>query len=168
MNLVFASGFLIPQRILGIDYFRGLRDRIAAAGQHVALFPDVPPLDSSKERAPVLANAISAKFPEGPIHIIAHSMAGLDGRVLIGNNLNGLADRIASLTTLSTPHHGSPVADLLAGSDHAPSRIVAALDQLGIKTEALKNLTTSAAEHVPDVAKTHPRIRYRSYFVCCV
>ena len=40
MNLVFASGFLVPQQLLGIDYFRGLRDHIARTGAHAALFPE--------------------------------------------------------------------------------------------------------------------------------
>src|SRR4051794_38918686 len=72
------------------------------------------PLDTSEKRAGKLADTIDQKFPAGAIHIIAHSMAGLDSRSLIGRNLHGLSapGRIASLTTLSTPHLGSPVADL--------------------------------------------------------
>src|ERR1700693_665055 len=117
MNLVFASGFLVPQRLLGIDYFRGLKDHIAKAGVHEALFPRVPPAGTSKVRAQALADAIQQKFPAGEVHIIAHSMGGLDSRTLIAGNLHGLSDpgRIKSLTTVSTPHRGSPVADLLGG-----------------------------------------------------
>ena len=84
----------------------------------MAIFPDVPPLATSAERARVLADAIQRKFPEGAVHIIAHSMGGLDGRTLIGHDLHGLSTpgRIASLTTLATPHGGSPVADLLTST----------------------------------------------------
>ena len=32
MNFVFASGFLVPQHLLGINYFRGLEAHLA--GQH--------------------------------------------------------------------------------------------------------------------------------------
>jgi hypothetical protein len=53
MNLVFASGFLVPQRLLGTDYFRGLEAHLE--GRHATLFPVVPPLASSEERAPLLA-----------------------------------------------------------------------------------------------------------------
>jgi hypothetical protein len=170
MNLVFASGFLVPQHVLGINYFNGLKERLE--GRHATLFPDVPPLDTSEERARVLADAIAQKFPEGAVHIIAHSMGGLDSRSLIGRELHGLSapGRIASLTTLSTPHRGSPVADLLVGPKPiGPRRLVYeavshALSQLSIPIGALGDLTTAGASQIPDVAKTHPHIRYRSCF----
>lgn len=170
MNLVFASGFLIPQHLLGINYFRELKEHLG--DRHAALFPVVPPLATSEERARVLADAIQQQYPEGAVHIIAHSMGGLDSRTLIARNLHGLSapGRIASLTTLSTPHRGSPVADLLAGPrPDGPRRLVydgisQALGLLGIPTGALANLTTESASRVPDAAQTHPHIRYRSYF----
>lgn len=43
------------------------------------------------------------------VNIIAHSMGGLDSRYVISKL--GLSDKVASLTTLSTPHRGTPVAD---------------------------------------------------------
>jgi triacylglycerol lipase len=172
MNLVFASGFLVPQRILGIDYFRRLESHLAAAGEHATLFPKVPPVGTFGDRAQALADAIHDKFPEGAVHVIAHSMAGLDSRALISRNLHGLADpgRIASLTTVATPHRGSPVADLLVGPKPDNTRRLAydlvrhALDALGVGTGALGDLTAEGAAKVPDAAQTHPYIRYRSYF----
>ena len=166
MNLVFASGFLVPQHFTGIDYFLDLKDHLG--GQHHALFPDVPALGSSEQRAERLAEKIAAEFPQGPIHIIAHSMGGLDSRVLIGRNLRGLSveGRIASLTTLSTPHHGSPVADLLlSGAGGFTFDLVkTAVEKLGIPAGALEDLTKEGAQKIPDAAKSHPHIRYRSYF----
>lgn len=171
MNLVFASGFLVPQHILGINYFRGLEARLR--GRHETLFPDVPARATCEERANVLAHKIiDRKFPDGEIHIIAHSMGGLDSRSLIARNLNGLSapGRIASLTTLSTPHRGSPVADLVLGS--APSGVSPlvhslvshAVSLLSIPAEALGDLTAEGAARIPDAAKSHPHIRYRSVF----
>jgi triacylglycerol lipase len=170
MNLVFASGFLIPQRFLGIDYFRGVSAHLD--GRHATCFPVVSPIATIEERARQLADAIQQRYPEGAIHIIAHSMGGLDSRTLIARNLHGLSvpGRIASLTTLSTPHRGSPVADLLAGPRPDDARrllydgVSQALDLLGIPNGALANLTEESASRVPDVAQTHPHIRYRSYF----
>src|SRR5579871_4419018 len=171
MNLVLASGFLVPQQFLGINYFRDVRNHLTQAG-HRVLAATVPSTGTCDQRAQVLANAIQQEFPAGPIHIIAHSMGGLDSRTIIGNNLLGLAEpgRIASLTTLSTPHRGSPVADLLAGPKPGDLRrlfydlISDAIGRLGIPTGALANLTTEAASRVPDAASTHPHIQYRSYF----
>jgi triacylglycerol lipase len=170
MNLVFASGFLVPQHLLGINYFRGVQAHLA--GRHATLFPVVPPFGTSVERASVLADAIQQQFPAGEVHIIAHSMGGLDGRYLIDRNFHGLSDpgRIASLTTLSTPHRGSPVADLVVGPiPDGPQRLVydaisRTIDLFGIPTGALANLTMESASRVPDVVQTHPHIRYRSYF----
>lgn len=48
---------------------------------------------------------------KGKFHIIAHSMGGLDSRYLI-THLGG-SHRIASLTTIATPHFGSPIADVV-------------------------------------------------------
>lgn len=166
MNLVFASGFLVPQQFIGIEYFLGLKAHLA--GKHHVLFPNVPPLGSSADRAEKLADAIAAEFPQGPVHIIAHSMGGLDSRVIIGRNLRGLSapGRIASLTTLSTPHRGSPVADLLlsGGGEPAFELIKKAVEALGFPAGALKDLTKDGAAKIPDAAKSHPHIRYRSYF----
>ena len=114
MNLVFASGFLIPQHPPGINYFRDLKAHVEAQG-HETVFPDVPALDSCEKRAKPLAEQIFAKYPDGDIHIIAHSMGGLDSRVLIARNHFGLSERIKSLTTMATPHLGTEVADLLIG-----------------------------------------------------
>jgi triacylglycerol lipase len=45
------------------------------------------------------------------VNIIAHSKGGIDSRYLIWKH--GFGDKIASLTTICTPHHGSEIADLL-------------------------------------------------------
>ena len=45
------------------------------------------------------------------VNIIAHSKGGIDSRYYIWKNSS--EDRVASLTTLSTPHHGSELADLI-------------------------------------------------------
>jgi triacylglycerol lipase len=171
VNLVFAHGYFGFKNLLWMNYYRGLQAHIASLGGHAALFPRVPPFGTYDERARALADQIQQAYPEGPVHIIAHSMGGLDSRVVIAGNLQGLSNpgRIASLTTLSTPHRGSPIADLLAGPRPlGPRRLVYdavthAVGLLGIDTGALLNLTTEGSSKVPDVAQTHPHIRYRSY-----
>jgi triacylglycerol lipase len=168
MNLVFASGFLVPQGLPFIEYFCDLKARYE--GQHRVSFPPVPALGTSADRARVLADRIQADLPQGDIHIIAHSMGGLDCRTLIDRDFHGPAGRIASLTTLSTPHRGSPVADLLVGPRPNNARrilydrITQIVRELGLVTGALGDLTTAGAAMIPDVAQTRPHIRYRSYF----
>lgn len=45
------------------------------------------------------------------VNIIAHSKGGLDSRYAV--SVLGAGDKVASLTTMSTPHHGSRTVDLL-------------------------------------------------------
>ena len=167
MNIVLASGFLISQRFLGRDYFSDVQAHLEQAG-HKVLPPLVPPLAKCEDRARVLAANIAGTFADAPVHIIAHSMGGLDGRMMIGRNFGGLGDpgRILSLTTLSTPHRGSPVADLLAGGGPGDLRgkFLDVIGRLGVDTGALHDLTVDATTtSIPDVVGTHPHIRIRSY-----
>lgn len=45
------------------------------------------------------------------VHIIAHSKGGLDSRYAISSL--GMGSKVASLTTVATPHHGSKTVDLV-------------------------------------------------------
>ena len=45
------------------------------------------------------------------VHLIAHSKGGLDLKYMIKNY--GMAEKIATFTTLSTPHRGSPIASYI-------------------------------------------------------
>jgi triacylglycerol lipase len=47
------------------------------------------------------------------VNLIAHSMGGLDTRELV--SVLGYGDRVASITTISTPHRGARVADVALG-----------------------------------------------------
>jgi triacylglycerol lipase len=48
------------------------------------------------------------------VHIIGHSMGGLDSRHMLFDNRNeGFHRKVASVTTVATPHRGSPAADFV-------------------------------------------------------
>ena len=168
MNLVFASGVLVPQHILGLDYFRG-----AHAAFPGALFPAVPVTSSLDARAEALAQQIDAAFPVGPIHVVAHSMGGLDTRCLLSRNLRGLGapGRLASLSTISTPHRGSPIADLLVGPKPGGlgfrpfvyTLLCHAFDHLQVPLEALGELTTGSTAQFNNSHPDLPHVRYVSY-----
>jgi triacylglycerol lipase len=84
----------------------------------------------SMSTAPVAGNsgvldtllpAIVASFGVDSIHLVAHSKGGLDSRDYLAN-YQGAHDaefKILSLTTLSTPHNGSVLADVKLGYDAA-------------------------------------------------
>lgn len=67
-----------------------------------------------EENAAAIAATIDLALKETDaekVNIIAHSKGGLDSRYLITHL--GYAEKIASLTTMSTPHHGSALVDFL-------------------------------------------------------
>lgn len=73
---------------------------------------EVSAIDSIETRGRQLArqvDRIRRRTGADKVNIIGHSMGGLDARYLITHL--GYADRVASLTTLSTPHRGSSAAD---------------------------------------------------------
>lgn len=45
------------------------------------------------------------------VNIVAHSRGGLDARYMISSL--GMAEHVASLTTISTPHHGAKIIDII-------------------------------------------------------
>jgi triacylglycerol lipase len=100
---------------LPITYFSGIRDDLAAHGEPSVFFTLVPPYDESEVRATALApqiDEILKKTGKAKVNLIGHSQGGMDIRVLASPAGKGYGDRIASVTTIATPHRGSQVADV--------------------------------------------------------
>jgi len=83
------------------------------------------------------------------VHLIAHSMGGLDARHMIVNH--DMADQVATLTTLGTPHLGASVADWFVEN----GRLHKIFNTLGkvINLEGFKSLTTAACRDFNDSAR---------------
>lgn len=80
----------------------------------LAYAPNVAPYNTVSVRAAMWKERIEHVLHEtgAPrVNLVAHSMGGLDARYLI--SVLGLHPVVASLTTVSTPHRGSSVADLI-------------------------------------------------------
>lgn len=99
--------------------FYKVEEKLRADG-HVVHSAQVSPYKGVPARAAQLAVHVDAAQREcrakpgcdaSKVHIIAHSMGGLDSRYLISKL--GYGARVASLTTISTPHRGSNIADVL-------------------------------------------------------
>ncbi|MDB4945588.1 MAG: hypothetical protein JWP97_5122, partial [Labilithrix sp.] len=100
-----------------LTYFDGIASDLALAGEQ-AFVTVVPPYDTSEARAAEVAKQIDvilARTGKAKVNLIAHSQGGLDARVLVSPQGLGYGDRVASVTTIATPHHGSKVADLALG-----------------------------------------------------
>ena len=84
------------------------------------------------------------------MNIIAHSMGGLDARYAIARL--GLSDKVASLTTIGTPHLGTPLADF---GSRMLSRLVRMMGRF-FNLRAFVDLTTAQMAEfnraTPDVA----------------
>jgi triacylglycerol lipase len=125
--VILVHGFSGWMDFGSVEYFYNVADDLRAAGADVTV-PNLPPYDSSEERARVLGRVVDdvvMRTNAQKVHLIAHSQGGIDSRVLLTDL--GYADRIASLTTISTPHRGTRIADL-AGS--APDGLLNPAGQL--------------------------------------
>jgi len=121
-TVVLIHGLFGFTRLLWLEYFAQARALFEQMGMRVVL-PSLPWSGSIEQRACSLAAQLASE--PGPLYLVAHSMGGLDARCWI-SHLGGAA-KIASLTTLATPHRGSPVADqsvrLFPHSDYLPAFI---------------------------------------------
>jgi triacylglycerol lipase len=152
---------LLAHGVLGFDriqvagksqaYFRGVPEAFARQGVQVHLVR-VPGLASVAERAEHLARAVRA-IDARKVNVIAHSMGGLDARYAV--SALGLSAKVASLTTIGSPHRGTPLADLGTGFFGDTLKLRALFERLGLDLSAFYDLTTQrmAAFNaaVPDV-----------------
>lgn len=102
-----------------LQYWAGVAEALASQG-YPAYTAVVDPLNGSDVRAAQLAEHVDLVLActcAEKVNLIGHSQGGIDSRVL--TNTLGYADRVASITTLATPHLGSPLAPLLI--DYVPS-----------------------------------------------
>jgi triacylglycerol lipase len=161
--VVLAHGLLgfarFAVRDLELAYFRGIPQRLRDAGNRV-LTPEVPPSGSVARRAEALAAAIRAECGAERVHVVAHSMGGLDARHALTHL--GLGAQVVSLTTLATPHRGSPVAD--RATDLARRAGVAdALAKMGFDLGAWGDLRTDACAAFNAATPDVPGVRYASF-----
>jgi triacylglycerol lipase len=115
MNIVLVHGILGFREKFGIEYFRGVAEHISAKG-HKVIAPILDPTREIEYRGGQLRDQINAALANGGLDaaqktdILAHSMGGLDSRWMLSPaNPSRIQAPIRSLTTISTPHLGSPI-----------------------------------------------------------
>ncbi len=171
--VVFVHGFAGSKRLF---HFAGVKSELER--MHVAVFEtEVPPFAPVTERARRLAERVETILSQthaGKVNIVAHSMGGLDARELISTL--GYGDRVASVTTISTPHRGTHAADAaldMPDNPQAARAINEALTWLGAKYNAsaptaevrgaLRNLSTRGAAEFNRTHPNDPRVFYQSW-----
>ncbi len=98
-----------------LHYFWGVAEALEVYGYGVYT-AQVDPFNGSSIRATQLAafvDAVLACTCAHKVNLLGHSQGGVDARYLISTL--GYGDRVASLTTVATPHRGTLVADVVEG-----------------------------------------------------
>ncbi len=120
--ILLAHGFFGFEHLAGLDfvpYWYGVPEHLASLG-HTVCTGVVDPFNDSTDRGMQLldqAIACAAATGHEKINILAHSQGGLDARVVAHLQ----PDLVASVTTVATPHHGTPIADIATGLSPSPA-----------------------------------------------
>jgi triacylglycerol lipase len=139
------------------QYFWGIPEALREAGNRV-LVASLSPTRGIADRARQLKELLNRESPHEPVHLLAHSMGGLDSRYLISQL--GMADRVLTLTTLGTPHRGT------AFADWSLSRLTRLLRPLfefaNVPYEAFFDLTVARCAEFNRRTPNAPGVRYFS------
>jgi triacylglycerol lipase len=162
------SPIILVHGLLGFDeikvcgyklatYFPGIPELLQRAGNAVRV-ARVGMTHGVAERAAQLRAFIDRAFPGEPVHLLAHSMGGLDCRYMVSRL--GMADRVLSLTTIGTPHRGSAFADW--GVRRLERVLRPVFDLFNIPGQAFYDLTTSGCEQFNRAVPDASQVRYFS------
>jgi triacylglycerol lipase len=136
-----------PERDL-LHYFKGIRTMLIKKGFDVfhARMPWAAGVDERAEALRVCLEHILRDSRADKINIIAHSMGGLDTRhmLFMDRHSGQIHTRVASLTTISTPHWGSPFADWAL---RKVGDVIPVCASLGLDINAFHDLTVEACTH---------------------
>lgn len=148
-------------------YFRRIRSTLRAKG-FIAEHSSVPWAASVAVRALVLKSEVArvlAQTGAKKVHIVAHSMGGLDARhMLFEHQSDDMHEKVASITTIGTPHWGTSFADW--GLRNA-TLLLMVLQELGIsQLDGFKDLTTTACAQFNEQAaefESNCKVTFRTY-----
>jgi triacylglycerol lipase len=108
-----VHGIHAHDRVSKIKFWGRIPDMLQKSGVQI-FFGNTDAWGGYESNALILKETIENIFAETKkekVNIIAHSKGGIDSRYLIRKYDFG--GKIASLTTICTPHHGSEIADLI-------------------------------------------------------
>ena len=111
--LVHGAGF--GDKPMGLNYWGRIPGTLEDKGAKV-FYGGTDGWGTVEYNAAVLKATVEAVLAEtgsAKVNIIAHSKGGVEARYMISTM--GLADKVASLTTIATPHYGSKTMDGILG-----------------------------------------------------
>jgi pimeloyl-ACP methyl ester carboxylesterase len=124
-HIVLVPGLFGFARLGGFNYFMHVEDALASRffernAECAFVLVSSPPTGSIVHRTQVLTDAIerSGAKDSGSIHLVGHSTGGLDIRLLAslrgGSPPPDWFERVRTVTSISTPHFGTPLAYFFA------------------------------------------------------
>jgi hypothetical protein len=141
-HVYFSPGMFGFGRLGSYNYFahveRELAARFASAGHElVAHIIEDLPTASIRRRATRLAEIVAKTCGDEPVHLLGHSTGGLDARLAASPATRSIPEetltwlpRLRSVTTMNTPHFGTPLASFFATANG--QRVLAALSVLTV------------------------------------
>ncbi|SMF07165.1 esterase/lipase family protein [Pseudobacteriovorax antillogorgiicola] len=114
--ILLVHGVALKNETLGVHYFGRIPETLRQRGNEVF---DANPLawGSYEDNADLIYQdllTITDDFGHDKVNIIAHSKGGLDVRYMMWKYQDeGISERVASITTLNSPHEGAATADSL-------------------------------------------------------
>lgn len=147
--LVLVHGIIAHDRKSIIDYWGRIPQVLTENGVRV-FFGNTDAWGDYETNADLLKNSIEQILKETnseKVNIIAHSKGGLDTRYLIWKYDFG--DKIASLTTVCTPHHGAEISELIH-----KQRVV----HSGLASKALKTIAKLYKDTNPDLYRVNMQL----------
>ncbi|KAH7332588.1 Alpha/Beta hydrolase protein [Rhizoctonia solani] len=169
--IVLCHGLLGFDTLYGIvNYWNEIPETLRAAGADVYV-AIVSPTSSVEARAEELMEQINKEYPGRSVHLIGHSMGGLDCRYLVKHLLHKANFSVLSVSTIATPHRGSPAADVVVGTHTALSvteipGFSAFLNMFQVgrgDCQAWASLSTSNTKTFNACTSDVPGVRYLSY-----
>lgn len=175
--IVLAHGFFGFESFAGIgyiDYFFHVREALNEAGELQVFTPAVDPFNDSETRGAQLLAAVEDVVKRtgiAKVNLVGHSQGGLDARYVAHHR----PDLVASVTTIGTPHRGTPLADLVLGlTDHGPvpglidafTRLIGAplWDEVGRETSVMAALYQLSEEGAAEYNARYPDAPGVPYF----
>jgi triacylglycerol lipase len=171
--VVLVHGIVAFDREGFISFWGRIPEKLEERGVRV-FFGNTDAWGSVESNAEILKISIDAILEETDsekVNIIAHSKGGVDSRYLIWKYDYG--DKVASLTTISTPHHGAEIADVLYGKEIVHTKIAKRAFSIFGELYGDKNpdlltvghdLTTAKMKEFNETVGMDPRVYYQSLY----
>jgi triacylglycerol lipase len=147
-----------------LRYFHGI-DRAIRERGHPVIVTRVHPSSSVANRARQLKETLLRQLDiigrtSDRVILVGHSMGGLDARYAVAKL--GLADRVAAIVSVTTPHRGSPYANWVMRNLGERLGGIKLVKALKLDLLAIADLTTNSCTSFNDAIPDVPGIKYFS------